>query len=265
MSGKKSPPSSALKNGKSASKVFVVSPNKDNRNQLHYKGTKEGVVGFWVKKHNTDEEPFLLYDIQFLRNNDQTREELGIALITTRKGHDGATALLQSPGSSYNWTLWVMLLGDDQNTAANRKDAAKKLLEYFNANANSQNYTYPRKMKLGADHTGSRKGPVDTLLLDKDVIGLMAAAYPTTPLDELIEFKEIMQTFWMDVAHGKEVVENYNAIGNGNNTNNEGHANEDEENNDDNADHDDSSSSTSSSSDDDDDDDHTEEEDDDSD
>jgi hypothetical protein len=206
-SGKKSPPTSALKSGKFASKLVLSPGSKDKRHLLEYKGVQQGVVGFWVKKCDAEEEPFFLHDSQELRNNAEVRERLGIALVTKRKGEDGETELPQSPGAEYGWTLMMVLLGEDNNTANGRREVAMKLLEHFNANAVKPNYKFPRKVRLGRDHTGSKQRPVDNLLLDKDVYGLMAAAYPNNRPTELIAFPQVMKSFWSNIKHGKEVIE----------------------------------------------------------
>ena len=61
-------------------------------------------------------------------------------------------------------------------------------------------------MKLGSDLSARPLVPVDRVLLDGDVVGLMLAAYESTPLEELATFDTIMRTFWSDIAHGKEVL-----------------------------------------------------------
>ena len=49
---------------------------------------------------------------------------------------------------------------------------------------------------------------VDACLLDSDVLALMRAAYPETDLEELgSEYPEIMATFWSDIQHGVQVIQ----------------------------------------------------------
>ena len=202
--GQKSPPKSAFNSpGKFGSPIKVG--KKDNRNVLDFEGVDKGVMNAYVKKHNAEEEAFMSYDMRLLNDNPGIMEELGINAILSRKGVDGETAMKQSATSTYNWRQFVFIIGEDDNTPANRKALASKLVAHFNSNANSANYQYPRKIKLGEDLTQSPCRPVDSILLDTDVLGMMLAAYPDTPLEELATFDEIMGGFWTDIEHGREV------------------------------------------------------------
>ena len=80
------------------------------------------------------------------------------------------------------------------------------LVDHFNTQATSANYRYVRKVKLGSDLTPRPLLPVDRVLLDADVVGLVLAAYEGTPLEEIATFDSIMSTFWTDIAHGKNVI-----------------------------------------------------------
>ena len=77
-----------------------------------------------------------------------------------------------------------------------------------NNKVTASEYTYPSKTKFYKDCTASPPPPVDATLLDCDVLALMKAAYPDTDLKEIgEEIPEIMETFWMDIEHGKKVME----------------------------------------------------------
>lgn len=209
--GSKSPPASAFKSGKFKGDTPLKGGRKDNRHILEHEGFQNGIVISFLKKFNADEEPYFLHDYQLLRDSPDVMEELGINAVLSRKGIDGETPKKQSVTSNYDWKCFVHIVGEDSNTPTKRKALIAKELAHFNSNANSANYTYPRKIKAGNDATNNRAlRTIDCALLDCDVVGLMLAAYPDTPLEELAEFDEIMSTFWSDAEHGRAVLEAYN-------------------------------------------------------
>ena len=199
-------PASAFATGKYKGDSPLKPGKKDTRHVLLVLGLCNGIVLAWLKKYNFDQEPFLNHDFQLLHDSPATMEDLGINAVVHRKGENGGTALTQSPTSTYNWRQMVIIVGEDQNTTHTRKEIAAKLVAHFNNNANSANYQYPRKVKFGTDMTGGVLRPVDHAVLDIDVLGLMMAAYPNTPLDELATFDGIMSTFWTSVERGREVI-----------------------------------------------------------
>jgi len=199
-------PSSAFATGKYKGDSPLKPGKKDVRHLLFVLGLCNGIVLAWLKKYNLDQEPFLNYDYQLLNDSPATMEDLGINAVVHRKGADGATAMTQTPTSTYNWRQMVLIIGEDSNTATARRELADRLIAHFNNNANTANYQYPRKVRFGSDLTGRVFRPADHGLLDIDVLGLMMAAYPTTPLEELATFDDIMSTFWTNIERGREVM-----------------------------------------------------------
>ena len=65
------------------------------------------------------------------------------------------------------------------------------LLHIFNLHANKPLFKYPVKARFAGDLTGSDIMPVSSAILNKDVVGLMLAAFPTTPIEDLAGFREI--------------------------------------------------------------------------
>ena len=203
--GGKKIPESPLKKGEFASKMFVASANKAARHEIDYMRVQMGVCGGWLKKANEDRQPFMLHDYQLFKNDGSVREKLKIGMLTSRRGGDGKPRKCE-PGSKHEWNLYPMFLGEDGNTAAGARAAVNDLKKHLNANATSDNYTWPRKYTIGKDHTGNKLRPVDALLLDSDVFALMQAAYPQSDMVDLMEDKEVMSKFWTNVEHGKKVL-----------------------------------------------------------
>lgn len=202
----KTPPKSAFAKGKFGSPLSTGSPKKDPRNLLFISGLSNGVAVAHGQKFNKEEEPFMKFDLDQLHESDELKESLGINAILYRKGVDGGTALKQAPNSDYNWRMFVLILGVEGNTSEGRREAANKLINYFNANATGENYHYPKKWKFGGDLTTSPMATVDAALLDADVAGLVHAAYPDSSTDDILGWDEIVGSFWEDIEHGKAVL-----------------------------------------------------------
>ena len=207
----KKPPtkSAAFSKGEITKSPPNMSNTKDNRHEVYVKGLQNGIVVAWLKKYNKNEEPYLRPDYKLFEENPNLMEPLGINAIIERKGADGKTPMLQGAANrlGYTWKQFMYIVGDESNTAENRKKLANKLINYLNKNmANEDMYQYTNKCKFAEDKTGDTLMPVSEALLDIDVVAVMASAYSDTPLNELAKFEEIMMTFWTDVAYGCSVI-----------------------------------------------------------
>jgi hypothetical protein len=202
---KKKAPTSKFKSSPAKFDSPFKSGKKDDHHVLMYQGVHQGLMVSWLKKANVDEEPYFLHDHKLLRDNPDKMEELNINAGLSCRGEDGE-ALMQTPTSTYPWKQFVLIIGENNNTPAKRKEYAAALVSHFNTQATSVNYKYVHNVKLGSDLTQRPLRPVDFVLLDMDVLGLMMAAYEGTPLEELVTFDVIMKTFWTDLPHGREVV-----------------------------------------------------------
>ena len=175
---------------------------RDNRHLMFIEGLKNGVVVAWLKKWNKNEEPFLAYDMIQLNNNPEICESLGINAIVPRRGQDGDTPLKQSSMSDYDWRQFVFIVGDDKNTAVNRREMANHLIDHMNKNAVIPNYQYPVKVKFAGDKTANPMGTLSDHMLDKHVLEMMHHAYPGMTSEQLIKDSTIVESFWSDVDYG---------------------------------------------------------------
>ena len=147
------------------------------------------------------------HDIHFIKANMPfMMEHYGVNMWCARKGIDGNTSKKQKPGSTFDAIQLVTILGEEDNTPEGRRAWANPIITLLNRNDISDNYTYPRKVKFGEDHTMENMRPNDALLLDKDVITLMLAAYEGTSLVELSEFDQVVGSFFADIVCGKAVM-----------------------------------------------------------
>jgi hypothetical protein len=203
---KKSPPISKFKNAGAEAGSPFRSGKKDDRHKLFYKGVQNGVMVLWLKQGNENAEPFCQPIHKVFREDAGKMVELNICAILNRRGDDGEK-MMQSATSEYPWRQFMIITGEKNNTPAKRKEYAEALVTFFNSLATKAHYTFVRKIKIGEDLTANPLETVDTVLLDRDVVGLMLSAYEDTPLEEVVLYDKIMKTFWKDIAHGREVVE----------------------------------------------------------
>jgi hypothetical protein len=210
---KKKAPTSKFKSSPAGFDSPFKSGRKDDRHVLMYEGVHQGLISLYLKKAGEEAEPYFRPDLKFLKENPSKMEELNINAILSRKGTDG-DFLPQTPTSQYPWKQFVLIVGENNNTPAKRKQYAEALVRHFNTMATSPTYTYPRKVKLGSDLTQRPLRPVDSVLLDMDVLGFIMAAYEGTRLEKLVKFDGIMKTFWTDLAHGRKVVNGAAALEN---------------------------------------------------
>jgi hypothetical protein len=206
--GAGSPPRSAFSGGKYSSPIGKA--KRDYRYELFVRGVQEGIVVLYFKKPGREEEPYLNHDYTHLNENPDVRVELGINAVLYRKGVDGVTPLTQTPTSHYAWRQLVCVVGtNEENTTQQRRALADRIIAHFNTNATAANYTYPKSVKFGQDVTGELLGPVDTVLLDEDVVAMMQSAYPTVSIQSFATFDEIMENFWTDPVRGASVLSTF--------------------------------------------------------
>jgi len=211
-------PQSAFNSGKfKKSPDFLKNMKKDNRHLVMVEGLQGGIVVAYFRKFNNDEEPFLGPYVKFLDDNPDVMENLEIAAIRYRRGIDGRSPMAQYPGTTWGWRQFIFVTGEDENTVEHREEIATRLLDHYNSKATTDLFPYPRKAKFGDDLTSQPMRSVDAALLDRDVIGMMSAAYPDTALTDLRDYEDIMACFWEDIEAGGEVIENYVNINFGDN------------------------------------------------
>lgn len=187
----------------------LSSLKKDNRIQLWLLGLACGVYVMYFKKFNNDHEPFVGPVYKTLQDDPAKMEEHGIVGLPFRKGLDGITPLPQDDISTYSWRQMLVICGKDNNTESAREEAANRFVLFLNTEGMQANFRYPRRFRFAGDKTEETMLPADTALLDSDVISVMMAAYPTTSLDELKTFPDIMEDFWSDVERGSAVMDAY--------------------------------------------------------
>jgi len=201
-----SPPKSAFAKGR-----YTGSPGlgkkKDNRHELVIEGLMAGVVVAYIKKSFSEEEPFLAYDYTLIRTNQEIMDTLEINDTVFRKGINGETPKPQCVGSNYSWRQFLFIVGEEDNTVEKRSEIGNRLKDHLNQNANITNYRYPISIKLGNDRTiQDNMRPLDSCILNDDVIGLINTAFPGTLFSDLVQFEELMGTFWGDIDDGRNIM-----------------------------------------------------------
>ena len=190
----------------------VPKKQKDNRNVAICEGFQNGVVLIHFKRANADEAAFLLHDFKFFKANEDRALELGINKVLVRKGVDGQTEMKQSTFSDCNWEQLMCIVGEPNNTATGRKDLVTNVIRFLNESPNYQIYQYPRRTRRGEDLTCNPMRTLDAALLDTDVCAVIKTAFPDMSLLEASMNNALMETFWIDVNHGAEVMETNAAL-----------------------------------------------------
>ena len=88
-----------------------------------------------------------------------------------------------------------------------KSEIGNRLKDHLNQNANITNYRFPISIKLGNYRTvQDNMCPLDSCILNNDVIGLINTAYPGTWFSYLVQFEELMATFWGDINDGRNIM-----------------------------------------------------------
>ena len=194
---------SALKRGK---KVNIRNAVFDNRYLWKAKGVKGGVIVHWLQKPSREEEAFARKCFDDFKDNPQLLEECGFDLVLHMRGTVGDRFRPQQPNSTWPWRIIISCVGEEDNTPEVREEQANQGINLFNRTATLEHYKHPRNIRFAGDFTAEEMDAMDAMLLDKDVINLMQAAYPDKTLEIMIEDEELMADFWTDVERGVDVV-----------------------------------------------------------
>jgi hypothetical protein len=181
----------------------------NSSNKLFVEGFQNGVVLAYVQKAHNNEEAFLRYDYDLIKNSATVSANLSVNDIVQRKGSDGTTSMPQKPGSAYPFRAFTFVVGSEFQTAENRREFANGLVAFFNSHANTRYYQYPKKTRVAGDLTKSPLRAISAAVLDKVVIELIQLAYPDDTLNDIAQHDDIMESFWVDVTIGKSAMEEH--------------------------------------------------------
>jgi hypothetical protein len=209
---RRSPPSSEFK-ARFTSSPMKASSAKDYRHRLCCEGVLNGIVVFYLMTHKEETGAFIWPDIALLRAEPELVEKLGANSIVPRRGGSGDIAMKQGKEGDYDWLQFLAIIGEDEQTPEKRREVADKIIKWLNSRATAENYAYPHEVKFHEDRTPDALKPCDSVLLDRDVLSMMITAYPENNVDELIEYDEIMESFWTEPGHGTQFIRNYLASG----------------------------------------------------
>ena len=199
---------SAFEQGKTM--VITHGRQKDRRNLLKLEALDGGIVVAYLEKPTKKEEAFAAQFFIDLEGSAEERESIGCSAILLRKGVDGETPMPQNDKTTWGWRVLVFVVGVEGCTPDKREELARKVIEYYNKTCNEENYKFPTKLRFGSDNTASPPRPVDTALLDEDVIGLMNAAYGhAMTYEDMMDDDTIMKTFWEDTSRGQAVMQGF--------------------------------------------------------
>lgn len=205
----KSPPVSAFNSGKCKKGPLGLKGNKkDDRHHAVIEGLQGGLAVIHFRKFNKEEAAYIGPWERITKNDAEKMADLKIAAFLKRRGPDGFQ-LPQEQGSTWGWTSVLIVLGEEENTEENREQVLADIIADINAVSHKPLFAYPKKFKIGSDATKDPKRCVDRALMDKDVVQLLAEAYPETNLDELHEYEEVMEKWFADPKRGETVINDY--------------------------------------------------------
>lgn len=183
--------------------------DRDRRHKLNWVGHQNGIMIVWPEKHNKEEEPCMAHDMDVFHKNPETLEKLQMNAILRRKGDDGSSPMKQAPGSVFDCRCFLCIIGEDNNNEKGRKEQVTLLLDRLNKNAVASNHKCPCKHRLGGDCTGTDLEPVDSSLLDKDILDLLVSAHPEESVGSLMDDHETIGSFWSNVRDGIEFMKSH--------------------------------------------------------
>ena len=193
----------AFKRGK---KLSIPNAVFDSRYLWKVRGLKGGAIVHWLQKPTREEEAFARKYFDDFKTTPELLEECGFDLLLSMRGARGDDFRPQVPNSTWPWRILVSCVGEEDNTPEERMEQANKGIQLYNRTATKANYKFPRNVRFGEDLTGDEMASMDVMLLDRDVLNLMQAAYPHKTLEVMLEDDELMADFWTDIERGAEVI-----------------------------------------------------------
>lgn len=179
---------------------------KDTRSKMYYEFLACGIAIVYVARANSTDEAFLMHDYKDLMQDMDLKQRMKIITICARRGSDG-NQIPSNNGTTYPFRQFV--LGISPATHSQAKKQVKDLLEYLNKSQdNADKYKYPKKIRLVEDFTQDTPRPADARLLDNEVVNMMKACYDC-PLQDLMQYDEVMSEFWSDIEYGKSFLDEY--------------------------------------------------------
>jgi hypothetical protein len=202
-------PRSILSTGKFNKNMYKKN-EEDKSHKAHYEVLAMGILAVIFERYNKEEEPFLGPCFKHFKENPSALEAINAHAIYNRRGENGTTYLPQAPGSQFPYRVIVILLGQPNCTRPNILSSVERVVTNFNSRAVEPTYKFPVQIRVGKDLTNYKSPrPLDTYLLDKDLLPMMDTSYPDHKLLDLIPYRQVMKSWWTDIDYGRMAMEQW--------------------------------------------------------
>ena len=153
-----------------------VSKKKVNIMKMHYEKHRCGAFRAWLVKATMEEEPYWQPTKKKLIESAQARQEFMVFDILPRRCPQTGGELPQKHGSLYSWQQMVFY-PDDDNMAI--ETWARNLRRKINLDLSNteMGYKYEQMVELGTNFTMANPTPIQTGMVDKNVLHIMKSSY----------------------------------------------------------------------------------------
>ena len=174
----------------------------DTCHKLEIEGFDGGLVVMNVTQGpDPTKAAYLAPCMESIQTSDETKLRLGIFGITPIKCKDGRHYKTIKLGSNIPAKQFVAVVGTGKNTPEIRRDIADSLIEYLNQRATTEHYKWPKKTVFWTDRTTNPKRKISSVMMDKDVLDIIKAAYHPFPV-RLMADSHAVAEFWEDTNYG---------------------------------------------------------------
>ncbi len=196
---------SSSNQGGFASMDVDIATTNDYKIRVFFKFFCCGVVVVWFQHHKNNEEAFMKWDFDKLREggNDACKQ-WHIHFVARRRGSDGEP-MPQKQGNRFGWRTFVIVTCDKGKTSSGRLAAVRKMLSVVAANQKKPNYDWPKEFGQPKDLTRKNES-LDSFLIDDDVFALFYAANSGNNIADLLKSDDVVHMWFSNVERGRHVI-----------------------------------------------------------
>jgi hypothetical protein len=186
--------------------------SKEKGHHVTFEVTSSGIVTLYFTKNNKREEPFLQPVWKALHDDPELKADLRVISQVARRGNNNE-ALKQNSKVSYPWKVVLLLPKQDidpkECSVQNPPEVVKNFLKFYNNEQNQGMFQYPTPAILVKNNTKCPPRPLDSVILDEDVIGIMRYLY-ADPIPSMVKYgKETLRMFWNNIEHGISIMKEF--------------------------------------------------------
>jgi hypothetical protein len=175
-----------------------------------------------IKKAWSEKESYLKPVVAVFKNDLGAYEEWQVTDIVFRRATDGSNRIMKANGCGvitdedserfgFRQLAYILPEGTP-NTMAVRKEWAENLLVHLNrlgqdiSSTDADKYDFHMKFQYKGDISHTPLRAVNKYTTDKEALSLMRQTYGNENTETMLEYEDIISSFFQDVEHGKQVV-----------------------------------------------------------